>query len=212
MKEKVRWSNEILQFMIDNYEGKDNIELAQMINAKFGLNVTNDMVSSAKGNLKRRRGIDLRTQINRGKYRKGVPPANKGKTWDEYMSKESQEKSRMTCFKKGCVSVNHREVGSERVNVDGYWEIKVKEPDKWELKHRYLYKQNKGDIPDGHKIIFADGDRNNLSLDNLVMVSSSEELIMNRNNLRFNNQELTKTGSIIAKVIDKTNKVRNERL
>ena len=60
----------------------------------------------------------------------------------------------------------------------------------------------------GHKVIFADNNKRNFDIDNLILVSDSEALIMNTNKLRYGNKELTRTGSLIAKVIDKTNKLR----
>ena len=82
----------------------------------------------------------------------------------------------------------------------------------WMPKQQVIYEKEHGPIPSKHKVIFADGNRFNFDINNLILVSNSEELIMNRNSLRFDDKELTKTGSIIAKVMDKTNKVKNERL
>ena len=194
------WTDEVIQFMIENYEGKDNIELAALLNERFKLNTNGKRVCNVKSNLIRRKGINLRTGINRGCYRKGMAPANKGKKWDEFMSKEGQEKSRKTCFKKGNIPPCHREVGSERINVDGYHEIKVEEPNKWKLKHRVVYEQYYGEIPKGIKIIFADGNKNNLDINNLIAVSSAEELHLNKDGLRFNDKELTETGLNITKL------------
>ena len=116
-------------------------------------------------------------------------------------------------FEKGNMPPNHKNVGYERINVDGYVEIKVKEPNIFKLKHRIIYEQNYGKIPKGHKVVFADGNKLNLDLNNLILVTDSEELIMNRNKLRYNDSNLTKTGHLIAKVIDKTNeRKRNNRL
>lgn len=209
----IKWTDEVIQFMIDNYEGKDNIELAKLLNEKFNLNTNNDRVSNVKANLKRRRGIDLTTYINTGCYRKGIAPANKGKKWDEYMSKEGQERSRKTCYKKGNIPANHREVGEERITVDGYVEIKVRDRcgnKNWELKHRYIYEQYYGKIPDGYNIIFLDGNKLNLDISNLKAVSKAEDLIMNNNKLFTTDKDLTNTGTILAKVIDKINKKKNE--
>lgn len=59
----------------------------------------------------------------------------------------------------------------------------------------------------------VDGNKLNVDPKNLILVTDSEELIMNRNKLRYKEAELTKTGSLIAKVIDKTHKVKkDERL
>ena len=40
-------------------------------------------------------------------------------------------------------------------------------------------------------------------------MSDSEALIMSTNGLMYEDAELTKTGSLIAKVIDKTNKLKH---
>ena len=61
----------------------------------------------------------------------------------------------------------------------------------------------------GHKVIFADGNKRNFNIDNLILVTNSEALIMNTNKLIYENAGLTKTGSLIAKVIDKTNKLKH---
>jgi len=194
------WTDEVIEFMKCNYKGNDNIELARLLNEKFNMNTTADKVCMAKANLIRRYGINLRTGINKGCYRKGIAPTNKGKKWDDYLTKEQQEKARKTCFKKGNIPINHREVGSERINVDGYHEIKVEEPNKWKLKHRVIYEQYYGEIPKGIKIIFADGNKNNLNINNLIAVSSAEELHLNKDGLRFNDKELTETGLNITKL------------
>lgn len=201
----IRYTKEQKQFLIDNNYMKSSQELADMFNKEFGTNITKTNIKCFRGNNKLNSGLT-------GRFEKGQVSWNKGKKWAEYMSKEGQLNSSKTTFKKGHIPHNHRKIGSERITIDGYWEIKIREPNKWELKHRYLYKKLKGDIPKGHKVIFADGNKNNLDIDNLILVSNSEELIMNRNSLRFDDKELTKTGSIIAKVMDKTNKVKNERL
>ena len=206
---RIKWTEEMEQFLINNYEGKDCIELSKMINKKFNTHFTNKHISNKKANLKRRRGIDLTTYINYGKFRKGKSPANKGKKWGDYLSKEQQEKAKLTLFKKGNIPPNRREIGDERIDKDGYIKVKVRDGclnNNWELKHRYIYGKQHGKLPKGYKVIFADGNRRNFDPDNLIAVSSSQELILNRRKLRFEEQDLTKSGVLIAKVIDKANK------
>ena len=159
---------------------------------------------------------------NKITIKKGNIPMNKGKKWDDYMPKEKQKNCRKTTFKKGNKPSNAVDIGEEHMRYSGskpddlgYLHIKVcdgKGNKNWIPKHRYIYEQHHGKIPPGHKVIFADGDRFNFDIDNLILVSESEELLMNRHNLRFEDKELTKTGSIIAKVMDKTHKVKNDRL
>lgn len=191
------YTKEIIEFIESNYKGKDNIELAELLNETFGLNTNADKISMVKANMKRRYGIDTRTGINKGCYKKGHMPVNKG---TKGMFNVGGNKG---SFKKGDIPINHKEVGSERINADGYVEIKVAEPNIWEHKQRVVYREHYGEIPKGYKIIFADGNKQNLDLDNLLLVSNKEELIMNRNKLIAKDKEITKSGHLIAKVMDK---------
>lgn len=201
---KTKWTDEVIQFMIENYKGKDNIELAELLNERFNLNTNEDRVSNVKANLQRRKGIDLRTGINRGCFKKGNVPVNKG-TKGLYNVGGNR-----TSFKKGNIPQNYRPVGAERINVDGYIEIKTKEPNIWELKHRVVYEEHYGEIPKGYNVIFLDGNRQNVDINNLKLVNKAENLIMNRNKLYSTDKEITNTGTIIAKLIDKTNKLGSD--
>lgn len=199
MPKPIKWTDEVIQFMIENYKGKDNIELSELLNKKFNLNTTADRVSNIKANLKRRKGIDLRTGINRGCIKKGNVPYNKGKK----MSKEQYNKCKNTMFKKGNVPANHRPIGSERITVDGFVEIKVAEPNRWKAKARVIYEKEFGTIPEGYIIIYLDGNKQNLEPNNLKAISRKKNLIMNHNKLRYNNKETTETALTLAKLMGK---------
>ena len=207
---KIKWTDEIVQFMIDNYQGKDNIELANLLNEKFNLDANADKISNVKTKLKKK-GINLRTGINRGCIKKGNIPANKGKKWDDYLTKEQQDNCRKTTFKKGNIPHNHKKVGSERITVDGYIEIKVAEPNKWESKAKVIYEEKYGKIPTGSKIIYLDGNRLNLDINNLKLISNHENLIMNEFKLRYGRKELTESAYIIAQIEEKRRKIKNEK-
>lgn len=220
MKSKyTKYSPEIIDYLIQNHKGKSLIELADMINNKFNLNINNQDVSNLKSRLRIRKGIILEPAINDGCIKKGSIPPNKGKKWDEYMSKEGQERSRRTCFKKGNRSYNAVPVGTEHMrytskDYPGYVYVKVcdgKGNKNWIPKQHVVYQQHYGEIPENSKIIFADGDRFNFDINNLILVSNSEELIMNKNKLFSSNREITNTGHLIAKVIDKRNKLKSAR-
>ena len=203
-----RYSEEQKKFIIDNYYGKYSKELADIFNKRFNTNITAKEIKNYRENHKLNSGLT-------GRFEKGHVTHNKGKKQTEYMSKEAIGKTKATRFKKGNIPQNHRDIGEERISKDGYIYIKVRDGclnDNWELKHRYIYKQHYGEIPNGYNIMFADKNKRNFDIDNLILVSKSEDLIMNNNKLLFSNKELTKTGHLIAKVIDKTNKVKNERL
>ncbi len=196
-----RYTKEQKEFLISNNYMTPAKELAVMFNNRFQTNITADNIKSFRGNNHLDSGLT-------GRFEKGHTSHNKGKKWDEFMSKKGQEKSRQTTFKKNNIPHNHKPVGYERVNVDGYREVKVKEPDIFKLKHRIIYEQSKGPIPAGCNVVFADGDKNNLNPDNLILVTKSEMLVMNQKSLIKKDKDLTKTGHLIAKVIDRQNKLK----
>jgi hypothetical protein len=89
-------------------------------------------------------------------------------------------------------------VGTERVLVTGYTEVKVCNPNTWKLKHHLIWEAANGDIPDRHYVIFADHNTLNLKLENLILVSDAELAYMNHFKLISVNGEITKTGKLIA--------------
>lgn len=191
------------QFLIENVKGITLKELTKMFNRRFDLNLTEAAISHRKVKLK------IRSGIVGGQFQKGHKTFNKGMTWDEYMPKESQERSRKTTFKKGTIPPNHREIGSERLDTDGYILIKIQDGKghkNWVLKHRLVWKSMYGDIPPGYKIMFADGNKQNCDIKNLILVSDAEELIMNQKKFVKDNADLTRVGLNIARLINRVNK------
>lgn len=208
----IKYTEEQKDFLLKNYYMKTSQELANLFNDKFKTNITKQQIKSFRRNNHLNSGLT-------GRFEKGHIPLNKGKKWDDYMSKEKQENCRKTTFKKGNKPSNASKIGEEHMrycgkpNDQGYLCVKVcdgKGNKNWIPKQRVIYEQEKGKIPPGHKVIFADGNRFNFDIDNLVLVSDSEVLIMNQNKLRFENKELTKTGTITAKLIDKINKLKKQ--
>ncbi len=107
-----------------------------------------------------------------------------------------------TYFQKGIKPYNHKPVGSEFIGKkDGYTYIKIAEPNTWDLKQRVIYKQHYGDISSDYSVIFADQNKQNFALDNLVLVKRKIKLIAKNKKLFFDNKELTKTGILIAELI-----------
>ena len=108
-------------------------------------------------------------------------------------------------FKKNCIPHNKRQTGYEFI-CDGYTWIKVS--NKFVLKHRYIYKKEHGDIPKGYSIAFLDGDKTNFDLDNLVLIRDKDKLVMKNKHLFTSDKELTKTGILLAQVINKTHECK----
>lgn len=206
-KNKSKFKREHITFLRENVKGISLKELTIRFNNEFNMNLTESCIANLKYK------YNLKSGITGGQFVKGHVPLNKGKKWDDFMSKEAQEASRKSLFEKGNVPSNRRPIGSERIDKrDGSILIKVQDghlQKNWMAKSRYIYEQKNGKIPKGYKVIFADGDNRNFDLDNLILVSNSEELILNRNKLIGSNAELTRSGVAIAKLIDKVNKTKN---
>lgn len=199
------YTEEHKQFLEEMYKNYDANKLTNMFNKKFNLKKTKIAISAS---LKRYGFKTDRT----GQYIKGDIPLNKGKTWDEYMPKKSQKKARKTTFKKGSIPANLKTVGSERLGKDEYILIKIEEKGKWVHKHRHIYEQHHGPIKPNHIIIFLDQDKYNFDINNLKMISKSELLILNQRKLIKDDPGLTTSGILVAKLIDKTNKLMRSEI
>ena len=197
------WSNEEKEYLAEITPGHHYTEIQELMKNKFNLEFTMNQIKGAICRYKLNTGFT-------GRYKKGNVPFNKGRKGSEYLTEKALEGMRKTQFKKGQAPINWRPVGSERITKDGYIEIKIAEPSVWELKHKVLWEKENGSVPKGHALIFADGDKTNISLDNLLLVTRNQLLVMNRNKLIKNNSEATKTGVLIAEVLIKANERRKE--
>lgn len=189
----VRWTDEEKEYLSKITPGHHYKEIVYLMNEKFERTFTIEMIKGAIGRYK------LNTGFN-GRFKKGNIPHNKGLS----MCYPGCER---TWFKKGNLPLNHKKVGSERVDRDGYTLIKVAEPNQWKLKHRVIWEQVNGPIPKGYSLIFADKDKTNMSLDNLILVSRKELMVINRRNLIKDNAELTKSGVNLSKLLVKISDV-----
>lgn len=197
------WTEEEIEFIRKIYPFYENKEISKMVKEKFGFDV------SARNllNVSHKHKFPKKAIPNSGCYKKGDVPWNKGKG----MSDEVKEKVKKTWFKKGEIPKNHRPVGSTRITVDGYTEIKIAEPNRWALYHRHLYEEEHGEkLKKNEAIIFADGDKTNFDIDNLVKVSRANLLYLNNKKLIFDDPELTKTGVNVSKVVEKINKLERK--
>lgn len=189
-----KYSAEVRDFIEENYKGRSNKELHQMIVDRFGPVISQRKLKSYKKNHKLNSGLT-------GRYQKGHVPENKGKTWDDFMPKETQSRIRKNLFKKGIVPHNHKPVGTVVMTTDGYLKRKIREPNVWEFVHRAEYEKHNGPIPDGMDVMFKDGNHENCAISNLALISKAENAQLNRRHLRFEDPELTESGVLVAKIL-----------
>lgn len=190
-----KYTPEHINFIRDNIKGTSFKDLTSMFNKQFEMSLKVSTMVSLADRHGLHNGIDAR--FNEGweptQFKKGHEPWNKGKKGLACGGKETQ-------FKKGHKPWNYQPVGAERVNSYGYVDIKVADPNKWKGKHILLWEEARGPVPEGHVVIFGDGDKQNFDLANLILVSRAQLARLNQNNLIQNDTGLTKTGIIIADI------------
>lgn len=189
---------EVKEFIYNNYIGIGPKAMADLLNKTFGTSYTKKQIKTYYGRFKLNSG-------QKGYFPKSHIPHNKGKKGICYPG------CIPTQFKKGNKPINWRPVGSERLNVYGYIEIKVAEPNKWRLKHQVIWEEHNGPIPKGSVVIFGDQDRFNFDLNNLLLVSRAQLVRMNQKGLIQNDTELTKTGALVADVMNKIGEVKRKK-
>lgn len=174
-------------------EGRKVDEISRMVEERFGIDFPANVCRAYKKNHGIVSGVDCR-------FEKGSIPANKGKK----MSEEQYQKCKGTMFKKGNIPANHMAIGEYTHTTDGYLVRKVKEDgiqrERFEFVHRATWEEHYGPIPEGKMVSFLDGDKDNCSIENLVLIDNETNLEMNRSRLRFEEAELTKLGVNLARL------------
>lgn len=195
-----KYTDEEKAFMEEYVPGHSYREIQKAFIERFGWEIKIGQVNSYIGN----------HHLNTGRtgfFEKGMVPPNKGKK----MPADIYEKAKPTMFKKGNVPHNYRPVGSERVNKDGYLEVKVKDPRTWKLKHRLVWEKANGKIPQDSIVIFRDGNKQNVSIENLILIKKSVNAVLNHTGLMAHNGEMKDAAIKLAELKIETSKARKRR-
>lgn len=138
---------------------------------------------------------------NESKKIKSIP-WNKGLTGLDMGNSKNE-----TSFKEGKQHPRYRPIGSERVERDGYIVMKVADR-KWQQKHRYLWELDNGKIPNGHVVIFGNGNKRDFRPENLILVSRNQLATINKFSLIFEDEELTRSGIALSGLIQAKTKMK----
>jgi hypothetical protein len=127
---------------------------------------------------------------------------NTGLTWEQ-IGRRCQRSG----FRRGAQKL--LKVGTEKViNNAGFIYIKTSDDPKrrfggytgtWRLKHFIIWEAANGPVPEGHFVIFADKNKTNFDIGNLLLVSRRESLYMAKHGYFTGNAELTRANHAIAK-------------
>lgn len=138
----------------------------------------------------------------RTRFPKGNIPANKG------LRRPGWAPGRMadTQFRAGNRPHTWQPIGSERL-VDGYRQRKVTDtgypPRDWQPVHVLLWVEHHGPVPAGHAIVFRNGDRTDIRIENLECISRAD--LMRRNTRHNLPPEINEVIGLRAALVRKIN-------
>ena len=98
----------------------------------------------------------------------------------------------------------NRAIGYEKLS-GGITQIKTASG-KWKGKHVVLWEEANGEVPEGHCVIFANGNKQDMTIDNLLLVQKSVLMTMSVLGLHSTDPEMTKIGHMAATLIVAANK------
>lgn len=183
---------------------KSSKEVAELMSAYCNRSLTPEQIKNLRSRKKVQSGLT-------GRFEKGQESWNKGKKFPGTGNK--------TSFKPGHISRNAKPLGHRFKVKEGYWVVKVREHVKdshnqrtWEYEHHLLWEKHYGPIPKGFRVVFIDQNKDNVTIDNLMLVGNSELGKMNfHSELKPNDAELNLTKILTTKIQMKTKEVQRER-
>ena len=159
------------QFLRDNYPLMKLVDLTAAVNREFGLVKTWQQVKTYLTN------HDILSGRS-GCFEKGLVPWNSGT--------KGICKPNSGNFRNGHMPANKKRLWSERVGKAGYIEISIPERNpytgfapRFKQKHVWLWEYHHGPVPKGNAVVFSDGNKLNIVIENLMLVTKNELLLLN---------------------------------
>lgn len=161
----IRWSEEPemrawVERMCKKYTDD---ELTPMFMARFGVVIGDTVIKGMRKRYGMQTGRD-------GCFKPGQKP------WCDGLRGKGVMKGNKASFKKGNRPHNWRPIGSERIcSKDDILKVKISDSGRfqkdWQSKHSLIWEKHHGKkVPKGHVVMFADGNRRNFDINNLVLV------------------------------------------
>ena len=206
------WSPEELQLLTELYPDM----LTSKIAAQLGVSLVQAYSKAAKLGLKKSEAFRASPESCRLRRGDNVGAATRFKpgnqTWNAGMKGlDMGPRSHATRFKKGerrgAAARNWVPIGSERITDDGYLQRKLTDtgypPRDWVAVHIIVWTEHHGPVPKGCTVTFKDGNRANVDIANLELLTRRE--LMARNTVHNYPPELRKVIRLKAVLTRKIN-------
>lgn len=183
-RSKQFWSPEEEQLLRDRYADEDTASIAadlgrpvDRVYAKayaLGLSKSGEFMEACL----RRCGVQRAERGRATRFQQGLEPWNKG-----MKGLQAGGRSKETQFRKGRKPHTWLPIGSHRTSKDGYLQRKVSDtgypPRDWIGVHTLLWQEHNGPVPAGHCLCFRDGNKQNVTLENLELITRAERMRRN---------------------------------
>ena len=204
------WTDAQLQVLRDQYPNRRASEIADQLGMKLhviykkaktlGLKKSEEFKASEDA-CRLRRGDNIGAEY---RFRKGNVPPNKGIRQPGLAIGRMAE----TQFKKGTLPKNYMPIGSERFSKEGYLLRKLSDtgypPKDWVPVHHIIWRDSGHEIPKGHALKFKNGDKTDIRLDNLYLISRAD--LMRQNTIHQYGPEIVSVTRLRASLTRQINR------
>lgn len=173
---RIDWTPEMTEWFCAYVPGHEEREIKTECERLFGVSLTRPQLKGAKSRL------HVKSGTCGGRF-----TSADGGFKNEAHRRRFLEASKATRFRDGHDRNREREgwvkpIGHERVNDDGYVEVKVSDGRQekpncnYVAKHRAVWEEAHGrKLRDGEIVVFADGDKRNFDVGNLVVMTQEQK-------------------------------------
>lgn len=165
------WPTPVIEYIRTNASQISRADMAREVSQRFGIPCKLSTIKNAY----RIHGIKGRTTR--------FEPGHDASQYNFKNTGHKHPNAIKARFKAGHKPANIAQIGDERI-IDGYVQVKMTDtgypPKDWVFKHRLIWEAANGPMPPKHILRFIDGNRSNLNLSNLLLVSKAENCVMNR--------------------------------
>lgn len=214
MKRRKAWSDAEIDILKTMYPNVLAVRIAAQLDrpvsaiyakaALLGLSKSDEFYATEGGRLDGVKGAGTRFQKGQVSWNKGTHFAAGGKSVETRFKPGTRQ---------GRADALYKPIGTERVTKDGYLQRKVNDDmplqRRWKMVHVIEWEAVNGPLPKGHVIVFRDGNRQNVDLANLEVVSRRE--LMNRNTVHNLPKPVAQLVQLRGALIRKINRVERAK-